>query len=70
LFHEKKKFKDSKKNVQTTLSHPRFLPQTSYVLMSIKCMNMTRTKCPIVMEKVFKNSIFEIFGPLIKYDPH
>jgi hypothetical protein len=31
---------------------------------------MTRTKCPIVMEKVFKNSIFEIFGPLIKYDPH
>ncbi len=28
---------------------PRFLPQTPYVLMCIKCMNVTRTKCLIAM---------------------
>jgi hypothetical protein len=28
---------------------------------------MTRTKCPIVMEKVFKN---QNFGLLIEYGPH
>jgi hypothetical protein len=28
---------------------PKFLPQTPYVLICLKCMNVTRTKCPIIM---------------------
>jgi hypothetical protein len=29
--------------------HPRFLPQTPYILMYIKYMSVKKTKCPIIM---------------------
>jgi hypothetical protein len=38
--------------------------------MCIKCMNVTITKCPIVMSKNSKNQNFENFGLLIKHDVH
>jgi hypothetical protein len=38
--------------------------------MYIKCLGLTRTKCPITMCKIIKNDFFENFGPLIKHDPH
>jgi hypothetical protein len=49
---------------------PRFLQQTLYVLMSIKFMNVIRTKCPIAMEKVSKSQISRNFGLLIEHGPH
>ncbi len=58
------------KNVQTTFFRLRFLPQTPHVLMCIKCMNVTRTKCLVIMEKVFKSQIFGSFGTLIEHGPH
>jgi hypothetical protein len=47
---------------------PKILPQTPYVLMCIKCMCVTITKCPIAMLKISKNQIFGNFGPLIEHD--
>jgi hypothetical protein len=39
--------------------------------MYIKCKNVTRTKCPIVMYKVLKSEISrKYYGPLIKHGPH
>jgi len=58
------------KNVQTIFFCLRFLPQTPHVLMCIKCMNVTRTKCPVIMEKVFKSQNFGSFGTLTEHGPH
>jgi hypothetical protein len=38
--------------------------------MCIKCMNVTRTKCPIAMLKVSKNQMSKNFGPLIEHGLH
>ncbi len=45
----RKKVQGFIRNVQTIFFGLRFLPQTPYVLMCIKCMTVTRNKCPIVM---------------------
>ncbi len=45
----RKKVQGLIRDVQTTSFGPRFLPQTLYVLMCIKCMNVIITKCPIAM---------------------
>jgi hypothetical protein len=45
----RKKNSRTHKECQTTFFVPRFLPQTPYVLMCIKCMNVTITKCLIAM---------------------
>ncbi len=45
----KKKSSKIHKQCLNNFFGPRFLLQTHYVLMCIKCMNVTRTKCPIVM---------------------
>jgi hypothetical protein len=48
---------------------PKFLSQTPYVLMCIKCMKVTRTKYDIVV--IFsKSQISRNFGLLIKHGPH
>jgi hypothetical protein len=52
------------------LCWPKILSQTPCVLMCIKCMNVTRTKCAIIMSKVFKNQISWNFGPFIEHGPH
>jgi hypothetical protein len=49
---------------------PRFLPQTPYVLMCIKCMNVTKIKWLIVMLKISKSKFFANFEPLIEHGPH
>jgi hypothetical protein len=49
---------------------PKVLPQTLYVLMCIKCMNVTKTKCPITMLKFSKSQISRNFEPLIEHGPH
>jgi hypothetical protein len=33
-------------------------------------MNVTKTKCPIVILKVSKSEFFGNFGPLIEHSPH
>jgi hypothetical protein len=38
--------------------------------MYIKCMSVTKIKCPIIMKKISKCEICENFGPLIKHGPH
>jgi hypothetical protein len=42
---------------------------TPYMLMCIKFMNVTRTKCLITMQNVSKNQISEKIGPLIEHGP-
>jgi len=38
--------------------------------MYIKCMNVTKIKCPIAMLKVLKFEIYGNFEPLIKHGSH
>jgi hypothetical protein len=69
LSHEKNKNSKTHKECLNNFFWPKILPQTSYVLMCIKWMNMTRTKCPIVIFLIQKvNS--KNFGPLIEHGPH
>jgi hypothetical protein len=49
LYFQKEKVQELIRNVQTNLFGSRFLPQTPEVQMHIKCMSVTKTKCPIVM---------------------
>jgi len=48
-FMKKQNSKTRKESLNNFFQGPRFLPQRPYVLMCIKCTNVTRTKCPIVM---------------------
>jgi hypothetical protein len=70
LSHEKKNGSRIHKECLNNFFGPIFLPQTPYVLMCIKCMNVTKTKCPIVMSKVSKSQISKNFKPLIEHGPH
>jgi hypothetical protein len=49
LCHMKIKSSRTHKECLNIFFGPRFLSQTPYVLTCIKCMNVTRTKCPIAM---------------------
>jgi hypothetical protein len=57
-------------HLSTIFFGPIFLSQTPYVLRCIKCIYVTRTKCPIAMLKVLKSQIYGNFGPLIEHGPH
>jgi hypothetical protein len=45
----RKKSSKTHKECLNNFFGPRFLSQTPYVLMCMKCMNLTRTQCPIVI---------------------
>ncbi len=49
LMEKKKSSKTHKKCINNFFQGPKLLPPTPSMLMCMKCINVTRTKCPIAM---------------------